>query len=142
MDDYVMSALRTPLWRATYDGYRNIVRLLLQFSADASKVATAAYNFSTPLGIACSMPGRLEIARMLLEARANADEICGENGLTPVEVAARSGNDEIVKLVSRLAVAPARNSWMVRDAAPPALAAAAPARRTFSQRLREIREAK
>ena len=72
LDDLTMPALRTPLWRATRDGKEPIVRLLLMFSADANKVSSD--TFSTPLGVAC-LQNRLQIVRLLLEARADKDAV-------------------------------------------------------------------
>ena len=90
----------TPLQQASevwYDGYLDIVRLLLDYGAN---VNVHDNDRNTPLHFAVS-GGCLEIARMLLERKADVD-ILNNKGLTPLHRASKGWHDgypDIVRLL-------------------------------------------
>ncbi|CAE7695002.1 Ank2, partial [Symbiodinium sp. CCMP2456] len=85
----------TPLYAASHRGDVEMVRLLLEASAD--KDDTRCHGF-TPLGIACVL-GRANVASVLLEAGVDKDKDCTWEGATPLGAAADHGREETVRLM-------------------------------------------
>jgi hypothetical protein len=90
----------TPLHRAAFFGYSEIVDLLLKHGASVdarSYVTVALTGGDTPLQLA-SIKGHVEIVKLLLEHHANVNSTDGLL-LTPLHSAAWKGYTEIVKLL-------------------------------------------
>ncbi|OLQ11901.1 Ankyrin-2 [Symbiodinium microadriaticum] len=95
----------TPLFIAAQNGQLEVVRLLLEASADQDK---ALEDGATPLFIAAQQ-GQLEVARRLLEASADKDKArqdgsadkdkALENGATPLYIAAEKEQLAVVRLL-------------------------------------------
>ncbi|CAE7466668.1 Ank2, partial [Symbiodinium microadriaticum] len=85
----------TPLYAASHKGDVEMVRLLLEASAD--KDDTRCHGF-TPLGIACVL-GRANVASVLLEAGVDKDSYCTWEGHTPLGAAADHGREATVRLM-------------------------------------------
>ncbi|CAE7218627.1 Ank1 [Symbiodinium sp. CCMP2592] len=86
---------RTPLFCAAYHGRLDIVRLLLEASAETD--SARCDDGATPLFVACQF-GHLEIARLLLEAKADQDRDV-KDGPTPLIIACQSNYVEVVRLL-------------------------------------------
>eukprot|EP01104_Vermistella_antarctica_P020378 TRINITY_DN869_c2_g1_i1.p1 TRINITY_DN869_c2_g1~~TRINITY_DN869_c2_g1_i1.p1 ORF type:complete len:167 (+),score=47.49 TRINITY_DN869_c2_g1_i1:140-640(+) len=84
----------TPLHLACREGKEDIVRVLLDRSADTEM--KTAYG-STPLHVA-SKNGRTDIVRLLLGHKAVIDSV-DNNGLAPLYGACVKGNDETARLL-------------------------------------------
>ena len=85
----------TPLWVAASRGHAAIVRLLLERSADVTKVATAFQ--ATPLQIACQ-EGYAPCVQLLLDASASMEPATTE-GSFPLYAAASKGRTDVVDLL-------------------------------------------
>ena len=86
--------LRTPLVNAAFHGNTEVLRLLLEASADSNK---ARYDGSTPLVVACSI-GSSEGVRLLLESGADKDKAGPSDG-TPLLLACQNGFLQVVNLL-------------------------------------------
>lgn len=84
----------TPLWIASYFGYENVVRLLLERGA---LVDLARDDGATPLFMAC-VQGHKIVAQLLLEHDAAADH-ANNDGITPLFVAIMSGHENVVRVL-------------------------------------------
>lgn len=84
----------TPLMEAASAGHVDIVKLLLEYGADANAQSSAG---NTPLMYACN-GGHEEIVKILLEQGANIEDH-NENGHTPLMEAASSGHVNIAKIL-------------------------------------------
>ena len=90
-----------PLAHAVY-GHPRVVQLLLEHGADPNAQAErhTLYSLETPLYRALEKEnGKIDIVRLFLEHGASVDVKNGA-GETPLDVAAREGHYEIVKLLS------------------------------------------
>ncbi|OLQ11916.1 Ankyrin-1 [Symbiodinium microadriaticum] len=83
-----------PLYAASSEGHLEVVRLLLEASADKDK---ATNDGRTPLFVAAGQ-SHLEVARFLLEAKADKDKAT-HDGFTPLCFAVQEGHLEIVGLL-------------------------------------------
>lgn len=88
----------TPLFMAAQQGRVESVKRLLSAGAN---VNAAARNGATPLLIATN-EGRVEVVKILLEARADTTARFLHQGIsyTALNLAARAGNEEIVRLLT------------------------------------------
>ncbi|XP_030835495.1 ankyrin repeat domain-containing protein 17 isoform X5 [Strongylocentrotus purpuratus] len=84
----------TPLMEAASAGHVDIVKLLLEYGADANAQSSAG---NTPLMYACN-GGHEEIVKILLDQGANIEDH-NENGHTPLMEAASSGHVNIAKIL-------------------------------------------
>jgi ankyrin repeat protein len=85
---------RSPLYTASYNGYKEFVKLLLEFDADINYINEFG---NTSLHIA-SERGHQEIANLLLANSADINCI-NKYGNTPLHLASRSGHQGIAKLL-------------------------------------------
>ncbi len=84
----------TPIYIASWKGFIDIVKLLLEARADVNK----AIKGVTPLFIA-SQEGHNEVVKLLLEAKANVNKARISNGVTPLWKASWKGHTKVVKLL-------------------------------------------
>ncbi|MBI4699077.1 MAG: ankyrin repeat domain-containing protein [Nitrospirae bacterium] len=85
----------TPLFRASYNGYTEIVKLLLAAGAEVNAVRKD--NGATPLLFA-TQQGHAEVVKLLLEANAGVND-ASKDGRTPLLIASQKGHEEVVKLL-------------------------------------------
>ncbi|PIG88196.1 ankyrin repeat-containing protein [Aspergillus arachidicola] len=79
-----------PLELAAHEGHAEVVKLLLRYGVDPNK--------SSALALATSL-GKLEAARVLLEAGANIERICTRNQMDALFNAVDRGNATVVSLL-------------------------------------------
>lgn len=84
--------MRRPLIESAWEGYADIVQLLLEFDCNINK--GDKYG-RTPLFVACLL-GKMEVVNILLQKNA-IHSICDENKQSPLLVASRGGYDNIVE---------------------------------------------
>ncbi|XP_071124052.1 uncharacterized protein [Mytilus edulis] len=83
--------MRKPIIDAAWEGYADIVQMLLEFNCNVNEVDKYG---RTALFVACLL-GKMEVVNVLLDH--NADHsLCDENEKSPLLVASREGYDEIV----------------------------------------------
>ena len=82
----------TPLYIASYEGYLDIVNVLLGAKAKVDKANTMG---KTPLNIA-SWQGHLDIVQVLLDAEADVN-MADKDSETPLFAASRNGHFNVVK---------------------------------------------
>lgn len=92
-DIHVETALKWAVDR----GHENLVRLLLQMGVDVNDPGRGSGG-QTALHIAVELPSKLELARILLESRANVDEEDYYHR-TPLFLAAKFANEPAVRLL-------------------------------------------
>ena len=96
-------ALNGALFEASVRGHAEIVRLLLDHSADPS-AASGFARYSPLMGAAYSETLNTEIVRMLLQRGANV-EWKAANGETALSLARKRGHTEIVDLLMQAGAA-------------------------------------
>ncbi|MHB9147562.1 MAG: ankyrin repeat domain-containing protein [Candidatus Amoebophilus sp.] len=87
----------TPLHYAAEEGHLEVVIMLLKHRADVN--AKQHFSKRTSLHIA-ALNGYIEIAKLLIEKGANV-YVQDINGNTPMDIAKKSGNQEIAKLLEK-----------------------------------------
>ena len=87
----------SPLHLAVFGGHEPAVRLLIERGADLEAVSTSSIAQVRPLGTAANF-GRVELARLLLEAGADPDGTAPD-GTTALDTAVANGNDAFVALL-------------------------------------------
>jgi ankyrin repeat protein len=85
----------TPLHKAAYDGFADVVHLLLDHGAD---VNAKTMGRLTALLFA-SYYNHVDVVKVLLERGANVHER-NEYGRTPFQIAQEVGNSEVIRLLS------------------------------------------
>ena len=85
----------TPLLEAAWQGFHEVVKVLLQHRADANK---ARNDGTTPLHFA-AFKGSVKVAEVLLESRANMNKTDKTTMSTPLHLAAFYGHLAIVRLL-------------------------------------------
>ncbi|KAK4173371.1 hypothetical protein QBC36DRAFT_58227 [Triangularia setosa] len=90
---------RTPLWHAAAAGAFEIIEIFLQ-RQDQDYIDQPDKLGRTPLHAACR-GGHFEVVDLLLKSGANAAAVTSESSLAAAHFAALSGNEEILRLLSK-----------------------------------------
>ena len=88
----------TALMEASYRGYFDVAKLLVENGADVNLSATDDGGSTNPLYYACQ-EGHTDLVRLLIDNKANVNKACTDNGRTPLYCASFEGYTDIARLL-------------------------------------------